>query len=297
MKFVIYAPTFDENVGGAVVLHALCARLNELGYDAVIWPYGEPPPTMEGRARQVARAARAVLRGDEPFRTGPFPRRLATNGDLRDAVVVYPEVVGGNPLGARCVARWLLHKPGYHTGVVDYGGDDIFFFYQNAFNDPALNPSPDNRLTVTWMNPVYREGNGERQGRCYILRKGAARAKLLPHDFVVDSLSPAEMAEAFRRFEYVVSYDQYTMLTIFAALCGCVPIVEPEPGVTSEQWQPEKRDRWGIAYGWEEQAWARETRPLLLEKLSQDRAVEDQMIHSFASKCRHHKASLEQSTC
>ena len=37
---------------------------------------------------------------------------IATRADLDDAVVVYPEIIPGNPLRGAPYLRWLLYKPG-----------------------------------------------------------------------------------------------------------------------------------------------------------------------------------------
>jgi len=39
------------------------------------------------------------------------------------------------------------------------------------------------------------------------------------------------------------------MFGLSAAMCGCTPVVIPDPGLTREQWTPEGGDRYGVAYG------------------------------------------------
>ncbi len=92
LKFFIYAPPFDENSGCNIVLHRLCDLLNKQGERAYIWLWGgQSQPHKSGIC--------------ERFNT-PF----AKLSDLSDnTIVVYPEVVSGNPLKAKNVVRWLLY--------------------------------------------------------------------------------------------------------------------------------------------------------------------------------------------
>ena len=45
--------------------------------------------------------------------------------DLSDLIVIYPEIVFGNPLGAKNVVRWFLHNPGFFSGKIYYGQNTL----------------------------------------------------------------------------------------------------------------------------------------------------------------------------
>ena len=289
MKFVIVADSFDDRSGGGIVSHLLCQRLVEAGEAAFLWPVDRLRLQFWRNPRRYLGWLRyQITRRHHLFNHGPFATTLATGGDLKDAVVVYPEIVAGDPLRGRGVVRWLLHKPGFHTGKVDYGAEDLFFYYQDAFHDPSLGDYRQNRLVVTWWNQAYRRFNhGERSGSCYLVKKGHDRP--LVHDLhdsvLIDDLTHEEKAAVFNRTRYFYTYDLYTLYARYAALCGCIPIVVPQPGLARDQWVPYEEERYGIAYGDEEVDWAVATRPLLLDGIEREKAVEDAMVRSFIDKC------------
>lgn len=284
--FVIYVDPYDQTSGGVLALYLLCDRLNAQGETAVLWPSKRmlnPWPTGWRSLKVLAREWKQGLFGT-PIESGPFNLRIAKRSDLKTGIVVYPEIVAGNPLRANHIVRWFLHRPGYHTGKTEYGEGELFFFYQDAFNDPSINPHPENRLTLTWLNPVYKQTNfGPREGACYLLRKGKNRAAEFDFEdqLCIDNLSDEEKAIAFNRFRYLHSLDTYSMYAVFAAMCGCVPVIEPLPGVSREEWFPNPVDRYGQAYGWEDEGWAANTQVLLLEKLANDQTKEDGMLTRF----------------
>lgn len=285
--FVIYAASFTDKSGGGIALHLLAHRLGEIGEDARLWP-SRPAILSQKRLRAKAWAVKyALLEKLRGFGTGPFDTLLAARRDLRDAIVVYPEVVTGNPLGATHVVRWLLNRPGYFTGKAEYGAQDLFFHYQAAFNDPALNPGDGNHLMLHWINPVYRDLGLARSGSCHLIRKGVGRAPIHePSSIPVDDLSHEETAEVFNRTERFYCYDLYTFYANYAAICGCVPIMVPQPGLSKGQWIAAPEDRYGVAYGPDDEQWAIETRQLLIERLHEQRAREDEMLALFVAKCR-----------
>jgi hypothetical protein len=293
--FVIFAPSFDEDTGGFIALHRLCDLLNGFGHRAWLWP--EKKPLFDWKrplatTREIVKwPLRQWLRPQSRYRTWPaFRTPIASRSRVRNAVVVYPEIIHGNPLRGRRVVRWLLHKPGFHAGTYDYGPSDRYFFYQKAFDDPVLNPDGDNLLRAVWLrDDVYRNVNaGPRQGTCHMLRKGKHRP--IVHDVTsstrVDGLSHAELAAVFNRVQTFISYDLYTMYSQYAALCGCDSIVVPEEGISKEQWYPDPADRYGVAYGFEDIAEARRTRSGLLQHMKEHELRANSSVNAFVAKCR-----------
>jgi hypothetical protein len=290
MKFVIWAFPFDDTSGGGIALHLLCHRLNEMGHKAEIFVPSQAALFGKFSFKEAAADIwrRANGRKRKPA-ASPFNTPIARRGDAADAIVVYPEVVEGNPLRSNKVVRWLLHRPGNHTGKALYGPDDLFFFYQEAFNAPPPSAHSASRLTLTWINSCYQQTNtGERRGSCFLMRKG--KGKQLVHDLgestPIDALSHAEKAAVFNRTKYFFSYDLYTYYNVYAAICGCIPVVVPEAEISREQWLPDAEDRYGLAYGMDDVEWAIATRPQLLQRLQDGRREEDEMLAAFVEKCR-----------
>lgn len=293
MKFIILTRGYDDDSGGIVVLHQLCDRLNKLGYEAYIWPFFKP-------ALDFTNPIKAAYLFFRYFRKNikyGFKKKSKLNTptasykDLENGIVIYPEVVVGNPLNAKKVVRWLLHKPGFNNGgKIDFGIDDLFFYYDKAFDDSRYNKHPENHLhIVSQRSDVYKVTNdGTRKGSCYLLRKGGNRE--IVHDTkesnLIDGLSHEKSAQVFNQVEYCISYDTYTMYNVYAAMCGCIPIIIPEDGISKDQWQPVEEGRYGIAYGFDDIEYAKETRELLLKYLEKQEKESNESVIQFVEKCK-----------
>jgi hypothetical protein len=267
----------------------LCHRLNEAGETAALWPSARPRVRLRSPLTILRWFKHALTRRERGFSRGPFPNRLARPRDIEAAIVVYPEIVDGNPLAGKRVVRWFLHKPGYLTGSVNYGKDDLFFYFIESFNDPSINPHSANRLALRWIHDAYFDrGTMRREASCYLLRKGAGRP--LVHDLTgsiqIDSLSHQEKAEQFNTKRRFYSYDLYTMYSVYAALCGCISIVVPEPGLSRDDWLRDELLCNGVAYGEEDIPRALATRDALISQLTGGRADEDRMLADFIAKCK-----------
>jgi hypothetical protein len=106
----VEAPAYSSLSGGMRAMNLLCYHLNRLGYDAFI--SGPPQP------------------GD-----APVPLRYLTESIVeeqrrqrREPVVVYPEVIVGNPRQGPFVVRYLLNRPGFLVPGAEqsFGKDDYF---------------------------------------------------------------------------------------------------------------------------------------------------------------------------
>jgi hypothetical protein len=262
INYIIYAPPYNENRGGPVVLHKLCHLLNQLGERSYIYPRKKNRSFIS----RLKRIFNSRFRG-QTFTVNPdFNTPVAKQRHLKNSIIIYPEVTAGNPLGAKNVIRWFLHKPGYHTGKIEFGENELYFFYDKASDDSSINKNPDNQLFVVHLHPAYRNLGYERDGSCYLVRKGSDRSVIhnKKDSIQIDGLSHYEIAEIFNKKEIFYSYDEVTMYSQFAALCGCVSVVIPESFKNREEWVANHPiAKYGVAYGVDDQLHAKTTQGLL----------------------------------
>jgi hypothetical protein len=291
INFIIYTHRYNDDTGGIVVLHKLCHLLNELGFKAYLWPSYRPI----FNNRIPFKSVRKILK----YYRKEFHRSFSTNSNwntpiaskthLKDSIVIYPEVVDGNPLKAKNVVRWLLHKPGFHSGSVNYGKNELIFFYLKAYIENLSNIDINNLLYIpNNREDTYVQTNfGAREGSCYILRKGKNRKIVheLGNSILIDGKSHHEIAQIFNNVEYCISYDTYTMYSMYASMCGCKSVVVPEDGISKEEWLPDEEKRYGIAYGFDDLKTFDLSRKLLFERFEQEKLQTSIQINNFVIKC------------
>ena len=76
----------------------------------------------------------------------------------------------------------------------------------------------------------------------------------------IDGLSHPEVAEIFNRCEVFYSFDDASMYSCYAAMCGCTSVVLPKHYASREEWVAKNPAlQLGVAYGEEDVAHARAT--------------------------------------
>lgn len=217
---------------------------------------------------------------------------IAQVDDIQDSIVVYPEIVSGNPLRAKRYVRWLLHEPGFHEGKASYAPGDLYFCYQEAFHKNCQNMIEGGPLTIAdTLLHIYKQTRiDERTKICYMVRKGKNRPDLpdLHGKWVVDDLDHVELAKAFNECKICYFYDTYTAYAQYAAACGCIPIIVPIPGVTKFQWTPEEVGHLGVAYGEDDIEYAIHTRESLLKLMQEVPARNLEATKRFVEVVKRH---------
>ncbi|MEM9433518.1 MAG: hypothetical protein AAGA12_06305 [Pseudomonadota bacterium] len=266
------APDFNPDSGGAIFLHELVHALNELGETAYLWPMA---PIFKERRR---------VRLKKVFFPPKFVRNPALNTPLArkdyledpNSVAIYPEIVPGNPMGTPNVVRWLLYKPG-DQHPYSFTDNEMFFCDFEKADMPELTGGAP--LLYLWkINRAYRnEGRTDRKGVCYIVRKGQKKPRIPETETAeaidIDGMSHAQINDIFNRCEVFYSYDEATMYSQFAALCGCLSIVIPGEYETREDWVKQHvLGKYGIAYGSDPQ------------EIAHARATVDQLVQLLEEK-------------
>ncbi len=296
-KFLIFAPSYDETNGGAIIFHKLCSILNDLGYDSYLYPYYE---TYELNKKNCVKSFNKSLKSflfpwrkkyktNPAFNTPVLKKLIKTSWP--EWVVIYPEIVFGNPLGAKNIVRWLLHQPGFHSGKVFYGKDELYFKFNNAINDfsfPGSVTSTKNLKIIHYPLEHYNTNNplAIRKGTAYSLRK--RNNKPLHHEvdnsILIDGKTHEEVSKIFKRVKTFISYDTYTAYSIFAVLCGCDSIVIPDEGVDEEEWYPDPSDRYGLSYGFSKLDESRKTAHLVKDHVIEEEKKSVKNVQSFVKE-------------
>ncbi len=301
MKKNVIIVTSQGKGGGHIALALLCRLLIDRGVDAKVYyvhdfpGHGVDPRWFWKRCLKTAvnrccelMGWKRVFEKEPPIEfespdcdyhpLGKLPEKIFPFFNKKNTVVVYPEVVYGNFLKARHVVRWLLYKNRYEGVEGAFGPDDLVVCYRQIFNDWNLNPEGYEVRLAHFDTQMYRQYNfGERAEKCYLLRKGRSRADL-PETFdgpVIDyGMYEKDVVEILNSHKYCYLYDTQTFYAKIAAVCGCIPVVVPEPGKTRADYVgPTDPQVFGVAYGdsEEEIRYALETRDTLIRSLDYSR--------------------------
>lgn len=201
--YFIYTPSYTDKSSGVKTLHLLCHALNEVGQTAYIIPDN------------------GNLFATNPVLNTPLlqPQHQNFYAQNLDPIVIYPDIVIGNPLNAKHVVRYLLAPRGA------YGGDSVFPDTDQIWG--AL-PSIANRvlrLPVCDSN-IFYNSNTSRLGSCFYSHKYQMYGHALLD--MPDGCEPLQgtqeqIADILRKKEVCYLYEVSSILTE-AALCGC-PVV------------------------------------------------------------------------
>ena len=296
-RFLIFSPPYNQKHGGTVVLHKLCSLLNDLGYEAYLLRLFDNYPI---NRKNIFLPLTSVFQDIKKkwfshYKLNPnlntrVLQKLPQTFDS-EWVVVYPEVVFGNPLEAKNVVRWMLYTPGFHTNYYYFGKDEYHIDY-NHYTDDFIFPSAfksNIKLYVLHFpfdcfNLSSSLPSDQRSGTAYCMRKG--RDKKIMHDLnnsvLIDEMPPSQVASILKRVKTFVSYDLYTAFSSFAVLCGAESVVVPDENLSKEQWYSDERDRYGVAYGFDDLLWARETAHLVLGRMKEKEQNSVENVRRFA---------------
>ena len=253
-------------------MHYLCHLLNELGEEAKIWPAKKN--FRDGTLTSWIKSFRFFVRKNifKRYITGPkFNCPVASQRDIQNSIVIYPEVISGNPLKSKSIVRWMLYFPKYDFSDINIYPNELHFSYKKNFANERSQCHEKSSLRIAWLNDsiYFRTNFKERYGTCYTARKSEIipASEDLEDSICIDNLSHAKVAKLFNERKYLICFDKDTFFIQLAITCGCIPVVIPQKNMTKEQWRPEKAFSYGVAYGWDDIGWALETRPQRLEMI------------------------------
>jgi hypothetical protein len=232
--YYISAPWYLYSSAGVRALYLLCDALNRMGFEAYITnhPFGKYQQFHPWTCDELAAPMLTEHRAKSHYKEGLTP------------ILLYPEIISGNPLRAPVVARWVLNFPGLLGGDTTYDPSEICFGYCRELAKTCH--APDQILHVPTIDTRIFYPNVDpgvvRHGGCFFASKyqNVHNGELLPVTdgcFEItrqlpDSLAPKEVADLLRRSEVFYAYEN-TALATEAVLCGCPAVFIPNPYLTT----------------------------------------------------------------
>lgn len=185
-RYVIFAPLYRHNSAGIRVMFELQKWLILAGYDAI------------------------VIAGTKDYAISQFA----------DDIVIYPEVVPGNPLKTKRVVRYILNAPGKLGGTKKYAQHELLVAYSAALAQYA----GGNVLQTPSIESIFYRDDRVKTTNAVYVGKGQD-LQLHPKDCVhITGSFPAtrfEVAEFMRSVKTLYTYDSFSVIAHEAMLCGC----------------------------------------------------------------------------
>jgi len=236
LKFLIAAPVYSHQSGGVMVLHELCDTLNRVGYESTLiffynsndqeqkWQWGYSDIEQYFHPDHT-RVLLDISNPDESIREF-----------LKECVIIYPDIIHGNPLGAARVIRYLLYKNHHYTRCQP---NEYILSFSKLYSDSA-----DGYLFKTFAHPELNAKDSlhwsQRTLDITYIGKGAnfTNCFRIPGTLLITRSWPStkeELGILLRQCRYFFSWDGATQTNIDAVMCGAIPVVLHELQLTREE--------------------------------------------------------------
>ncbi len=223
VSFLVAAPPYNRIFAGVRVMHDLCHELNSLGYRAAMILCHSGDGITKPYEWAISNNPEHYVPGNVRFELPTTNNESIIQEFLNNGIVIYPEIVPGNPFGAKRVVRYLLNaddRPYLNEFVCSFSAsfriNSDFILpkiiapdYMNMENAPKWS---ERTLDITYF------GKGPKFTQCHII----------PNTLLIERDWPKrqeEVALILKHTRYFFSFDAVTSLTMEAFLCGAVPVL------------------------------------------------------------------------
>lgn len=201
-NYIINAPKYRRTSGGIRTLYNLNDILNKEGYSCKIVIIGED----------------YVCGADE--------------------IVIYPEIVKGNPLKSKKVVRYILNRPGLIGGDLTYDESELLYAYCESLSQY----SHGRILTVPIIEEFFYNKNLKRNKDVFYVGKCKHSNRIKETEGLVEITrefpeAREDLAELLNTTNTFYTYDNFTALTLEAELCGCVVKIVDEYGRVQDRYE------------------------------------------------------------
>lgn len=242
IKIVIYTPALYDKCGGIKALHRLAEQINNLKHNYIY--------------------AKLYCYDGSKY-INKYCNDFANPFEINDnTIVIYPEIISGNPMKSKYVLRWILLDLGIEmsrTHFVNWGETDIVYHWE-----PNTTNNKIKQLSIPFLDEVFKNYNSTtRTKTCFIIKKGplihnfSDITYIHPNDSInIDNMSLTDIVKVFNESHTFYCYDPNTFYILSAPLCGCISVVYPIKNMSADSFYKNRITciddfifNSGIAYG------------------------------------------------
>lgn len=209
MKFYIYSPPLTNNISNGIhALHQLCNNINSLNYTCSIINWGD---TIQPNTNDI---------------------------------IIYPEVIQGNPLNFKHIVRYMLNREGYILGnTINQTPDDYILTWSNLYTNTyhsVLNYVSLNEFEI--FNDANTKPVLQRNLDCTYIGKGSSYTdcNILPDTIEINRNNPINkyaLADLLKSTRILYTYDPITLVNLEAILSGALVCILNYIPYNKEEWQ------------------------------------------------------------
>ncbi len=219
-KFIIIAPPYSARSGGIMILHDLCEALNRNGYQAgIVFLHG-------GNAKEQ-NFQYAFSNDSALYRPNGNYHLYQDEAEIRDILssgtVIYPDLITGNPLGAKHTVRYILNFNSLefeNDFVLSYS--KVYSVYTDfVLTKPFDHPSFTDSETAPWSQrtlDLTYIGKGADFISCHRIQNTILVERDYPRD-------KEQLALLLRQCRFFFTWDCVSATNFDAIMCGAIPVL------------------------------------------------------------------------
>jgi hypothetical protein len=220
MRFLIVSPRYHHKSEGVVVLHQMARDLQGLGHETLVIWLGFGNTKFDTFFVNHSARSSGVLYGDLIL------ERFDEYNHESD-IVIYPEIVPGNPLAAKRVVRYFLNRERflYKDNYINLGASDFILAFHSEYVD-----RPDFILFKPTFDLSKIEGVVFRKKHLNTYYVGKAAIDIqAPEIKTAINIRNIDDKAAYERMlseaKYMFTYDPLTSVIRDAILFGAIPVI------------------------------------------------------------------------
>lgn len=269
INFLVYIDVnfIQALTGGVVVMHQLAKKIAEKGESVYMVTAPEyPHPNIK------------------LFDINEFGEE-----QLQNFVVIYPQIVKGNPAKIPNVSRWFLYHSEEEIENTYHENDEYFNF--GTFH--TFKKKSEKILTVfNYYFDIFKNENRNRFKKfCHLIHKNTPQGG----GKIFEMLNSEDLGgwktlgcqdylkERFNNSEYFLTYDQKSFFPVGAGLCGTKTVIlNPNPNISPTEYRQQNPiQMFGVAYGWGDLSWAEKTIDLVPDYIHELDKIDNKTVDNF----------------